>query len=155
MRSIQKLGAVGPKAFIKLSSFIRKIKNITKVAGERKSDSQLTIGSVLTDFFQDCDLVFVDKGFPAFKFIISDSSNKIMLVMAPFLEANPKFTKEESERTYSIARVRIHVERIMQWLRTYQILNKIQENLFSSIDDIIHVCCVLVNLQPPIISNNE
>ena len=71
--------------------------------------------------------------------------------MPPFLENKKEFTKKETEDTYSIARVRIHVERIMQRLRTFNILNKIPANLFSSIDDIIHIVCVLVNLQPPII----
>ena len=77
-----------------------------------------------------------------------------MLVMPPFLEENSEYTKEETKLTYSIARVRIHIERIMQRLRTYRILDKIPENLVYSIDDIIHMCCVLVNLQPPIISDS-
>ena len=77
-----------------------------------------------------------------------------MLVMTPFLEENSEYTKEETKLTYSIARVRIHIERIMQRLRTYRILDNIRENLFYSIDYIIHMCCVLVNLQPPIISDS-
>ena len=52
------------------------------------------------------------------------------------------------------ARMRIHVERTMKRLRTYRILDKIPEYLFSSIDKIIQMCFVLLNLQPPIISDD-
>lgn len=70
--------------------------------------------------------------------------------MPPFLEKD-EFTEQETRDTYTIASVRIHVERIMQRLRLYKILAHIPENLFDHIDDIVHMACVLVNLQPPIL----
>ncbi|XP_043275505.1 uncharacterized protein [Venturia canescens] len=127
----------------------------SKVAGGRESDSQMTIESGLLDLLEDGDIVLADKGFPEIRRIIDQTGKKVVLVMPPFLEKKSEFTKEETEETYNIARVRIHIERIMQRLRTYQILDKIPDNLFSCIDDIIHVCCVLVNLQPPIISDQN
>ena len=75
--------------------------------------------------------------------------------MPPFLEKKGEYTKEETENTYNVARVLIHVELIMQRLRMYQILNKIPKNLFSHIDDIVDVSCVLVNLQPHIIAEEK
>ena len=45
--------------------------------------------------------------------------------MPPFLEKKDQFDQQETESTYNIAKVRIHVERIMQRLRTHQILSKI------------------------------
>ena len=59
--------------------------------------------------------------------------------MPPSLQKKKEFTKEETEKTYAIAKVRIHVERIMQRLRIYRILDNIPENLFNCIDDIVHV----------------
>ena len=112
----------------------------------------MTIESGLIDLLKDGDVVLADKGFPDIRTTIDKSGKKVVLIMPPFLEKKTEFSKEETEETYSIARVRIHVERIMQRLRTYQILNKIPEFLFNSVDDIVHVCCVLVNLQPPIIA---
>lgn len=94
------------------------------LADGRKRYLQLTIESGLIDLHEDGDLVSADKGFPAFKTIIDDSGKKVMLLMLPFLEENREFTKEETEQTYSTARVRVHVERIIQRLRIYQILNK-------------------------------
>ncbi|XP_044739989.1 uncharacterized protein LOC123301317 [Chrysoperla carnea] len=126
---------------------------LSDVAGGRKSDSQLTIESGLLDLLEDGDIVLADKGFPEIKTVIDASGKKVKMVMPPFLEKKTEFSKEETQQTYSVARVRIHVERIMQRLRTHQILHKIPQHLFHCIDDILHICCVLVNLQPPIISN--
>ena len=127
----------------------------SKVAGGRKSDSQMTIESGLVNLLEDGDVVLADKGFPEIRRTIDKAGKKVILVMPPFLERKAEFTKEETEDTYNIAKVRIHVERIMQRLRIYQILNKIPENLFNCVDDIVHMCCVFVNLQPPIISDKQ
>lgn len=127
----------------------------SRVAGGRKSDSQITIESGLIDKLEEGDVVLADKGFPEIKATIDKSGKRVMLVMPPFLEKNNEFTAEETEETYHVARVRIHVERIMQRLRLHSILDKFTENLFHCVDDIIHICCVLVNLQPPIIANQE
>jgi len=130
----------------------------SKVAGGRKSDSQITLESGLIDLLENTDVVLADKGFPEIKRFLDETGKKVTIVMPPFLQNKNEFSKKETEETYNIAKVRIHVERIMQRLRTYGILNKIPENyLFSSIDDIIHMCCVLVNLhtQPPIFSEKH
>lgn len=127
----------------------------SKVSGGRKSDSQITIESGLIDLLEDGDVVLADKGFPEIRQVIDDKGKRVTLVMPPFLAKKSEFTKEETEETYSIARVRIHVERIMQRLRMYMILHKIPEYLFKYIDDIIHICCVLVNLQPPIFAEGN
>lgn len=127
----------------------------SKLAGGRKSDSQITIESGLIELLEDGDEVLADKGFPAVEEKIDESGTKSFIVMPPFLERNKEFTKEETELTYKVAKVRIHVERIMQRLRTYRVLDKIPEHFFERVDDILHICCVLVNLQPPILSNNE
>lgn len=127
----------------------------SKIAGGRKSDSQITIESGLIDKLEEGDIVLADKGFPEIKATIDQSGKRIMLVMPPFLEKNNEFTTKETEETYHVARLRIHVERIMQRLRLHSILDKLTENLFHCVDDILHICCVLVNLQPPIISNKE
>lgn len=137
---------ITPGGFISLRS---------DVAGGRKSDSQLTIESGLLDLLKDGDKVLADKGFPEIKTVIDASGKKVQMVMPPFLEKKNEFSSEETQQTYSVARVRIHVERIMQRLRTYQILHKIPQHLFHCIDDILHICCVLVNLQPPIISDKK
>ena len=74
------------------------------------------------------------------------------LNLPAFLSSKDKFTKEEAIFSRKIARSRIHVERAIERVRNYRIVEKISTNLrpFSSL--IIQVCCALVNLQTPIIS---
>ena len=111
----------------------------SKVAGGRKSDSQMTIESGLIDYLEDGDIVLADKGFPEIRTLIDRSGKEVKIVMPPFLQKKSEFSREETQETYNIASVRIHVERIMQRLRIYQILNKIPEKLFHCIDDIVHI----------------
>ncbi|XP_056645157.1 uncharacterized protein LOC130450664 [Diorhabda sublineata] len=137
---------ITPGGFISLRS---------DVAGGRKSDSQLIIESGLMDSLEDGDIVLADKGFPEIRTVIDASGKKVQLVVPPFLEKKSEFSSEETQQTYSVARVRIHVERIMQRLRTYHILHKIPQHLFHCINDILHICCILVNLKLPIISDKK
>lgn len=70
--------------------------------------------------------------------------------MPPILH-NGKFTEEEVLETHSIASVRIHVERFFARLNVHGILNKVPIELLPYIDEIVQMCCVLTNLQLPII----
>lgn len=107
----------------------------SKVAGGRKTDSQMTVESGLLDLLEAGDVVLADKGFPEIKKVLDDSGREVKIVMPPFLTNKSEFSKEQTQNTYEIARVRIHVERIMQRLRVYRVLDKIPHNLFSHIDD--------------------
>jgi len=65
--------------------------------------------------------------------------------MPPFLH-NGRFTEDEVFETHNIASVRIHIERIFAKMKTFGILNKITIDLLPNIDNIVHMCCVLINL---------
>ena len=67
---------ITPAGFICLKS---------KVAGGRKSDSQMTIESDLIDLLEDEDVVLADKGFPEIRRTINEKSKKVTLVIPPFL----------------------------------------------------------------------
>lgn len=73
-----------------------------------------------------------------------------MQCMPPILH-HGKFTEEEVLETHSIASVRIHVERFFARLKVHGILNKVPIELLPYIDEIVQMCCVLTNLQLPII----
>ena len=45
--------------------------------------------------------------------------------------------------------------RAIERLRIYNILNIISATLFHYMDDLLHIICVLVNLQPPIHGENN
>jgi len=72
--------------------------------------------------------------------------------MPPILH-NSRFSEKEVLDT-CVASVRIHIERVFARLKSYGILNKIKINILPEIDNIMHICCVLTNLQSPIIKQN-
>jgi len=47
--------------------------------------------------------------------------------------------------TYTVASVRIHIERVFARLKTYGILNKLKINLLPYADNITFICCVLTS----------
>ncbi|CAB3241683.1 unnamed protein product [Arctia plantaginis] len=51
----------------------------SKVAGGRKTDSQMTIESRLVDLLETGDIVLADKGFPAIKKVIDEVARKLIL----------------------------------------------------------------------------
>ena len=58
--------------------------------------------------------------------------------------------------TLKIATERIHVERVINRVKFYDILNKrIHTDLLPYLDSIIHTCCVLSNFQAPIIRDSD
>jgi len=73
------------------------------------------------------DEVLADKGFPGIK--TECENNNSILVIPPILY-NCRFSKEEVLQTYSVAII------------------------LPEIDNIMHICCVLTNLQSPIIKQN-
>ncbi|XP_064467669.1 uncharacterized protein LOC135378546 [Ornithodoros turicata] len=123
---------------------------VSHAYGGRTSDSEVTVHSKFLDLVEHGDLVLSDKGFPSIRSTV-EGKNAI-LVMPPFALGNLQFSKEEVEDTYCIASVRIHVERAIQRIKVYNILNnRVPVSLIPSMSDIFHICCVLANFQPPII----
>lgn len=71
--------------------------------------------------------------------------------MPPILH-HGRFTEDEVIETHTVASVRIHIERVFARLKTYGVLNKISIDLLPVADEIIHICCVLTNLQSLILN---
>ncbi|XP_077502565.1 uncharacterized protein LOC144113399 [Amblyomma americanum] len=126
----------------------------SKAYGGRCSDSFITVDSGFLDLVQPGDVVMADKGFPGIKAGLEEV--RAVLVMPPFLHGQDQFSGSEVHETYQIAQVRIHVERIIQRIKMFNILNtRIPTELIAVMSDVFHVCCVLANLQPPIISSEQ
>lgn len=121
---------------------------LSKCYGGRSSDTFITNDSGFLSKLEVGDQVLADKGFPGIKTNCEEGNS--ILIMPPILH-NGRFSEEEVIETYSVASVRIHIERFFARLKTYHILNKIQIELLPHIDDIMHICCTLTNLQIPII----
>lgn len=127
---------------------------VSKCFGGKTTDAQITIQSGFINKLESGDMILADKGFPEIKSLVDASGQNCFIVMPPFLDKG-HFTEEEVRQTRSIAQVRIHIERIMQRLRVYKILDYFTHDLLPYCDDIVFMACVLVNLQPPIIKKHE
>lgn len=124
---------------------------ISDAYGGPTSDTYITIDSGFLEHIEAGDVVLADKGFPGIKAPVENKHG--VMVFPPFSKGQLQFTNEEMEMTYQVAQVRIHVERAIQRVKVFNILNsRVPTELIPSMTDIVRMCCVLVNLQPPIIA---
>lgn len=104
------------------------------------------------DAYVDC--IMVDKGF----FIEDEcASVGIKLIRPPFLrKPATQLSKEDAALNVEIAKARVHVERAIQRIRTFQIFNnKLDCNILPWVDDIANIVCCMVNLSNPILAEDR
>ncbi|XP_064479740.1 uncharacterized protein LOC135393136 [Ornithodoros turicata] len=127
---------------------------VSKAYGGRESDTAITTDSGFLDLVEAGDLILADKGFPGISSHLGQKG--ALLVMPPFSSGNAQFTSSEMDTTYYIAQVRVHVERVIQRIKTFDILNStVPAELVPYMTDIFHMCAVLANLQPPIFKTQQ
>ncbi len=121
---------------------------LSKGYGGRATDSFISNDCGFIGLLNEGDIVLADKGFPSVQ--VNDG---VILVMPPFSKRNQsQFSEEDMQLTYEVARVRIHVERAIQRIKSFEMLSKIVcIDMIPLLDDIIHLVGVLVNLSSPII----
>ena len=100
---------------------------------------------ILTDM-QKGDLILADKGF-----VIQDITPPGVFVNVPPFLVKSQFTQQEVLCTKRIARARIHVERAIERIKSYHILNHIPAHYRPWATKIFQLCASLVNLQTPLI----
>ncbi|XP_038058996.1 uncharacterized protein LOC119730263 [Patiria miniata] len=110
----------------------------------RTTDSQVIIQSGFLDVLEPGDVIVADEGFPEIQTEIA--GKQAIVVMPPFAVPH-----KDLKSAYSISSVRVHVERVIQRLRSYSILNGTFPNeLLPHVNNIVHMCAVLANLQSPV-----
>lgn len=119
---------------------------ISKGYGGRATDSFITNDCGFLNLLEPGDEVMADKGFPQIRSELLH--RQCTLVMPPFA-LEPQFTREEVLEGYSIASVRIHIERAIQRVKIFKILQRINVELFNKIDDIMYMICILANNKEP------
>ena len=93
--------------------------------------------------------VMADRGFT-----VKDQLAKVgvELNIPPFLEGRQQLPAEEVRRGRSIASLRIHVERAIGRMKTFNILKGTLPNTFARIaDHIVSVCAWLTNFYPSLV----
>ena len=76
----------------------------------------------------------------------------ITLNMPPKRDSNRQLTRKEVEQTRRIAAVRIHVERKMEQIKNFRILQgTIPATEWNNANNIVLICTALTNLEPPLV----
>lgn len=117
--------------------------------GGRASDKVVTKHTKVYEKCDPGDALMVDKGFA-----IDDECKEYMvnLIRPPF-QRNKKYSKSESVQCAKIARARVHVERVIQRVREFELLRgKIPWNVCPYLDSLVIIVSGLVNLSNPIMA---
>lgn len=110
------------------------------------SDKDITLRSGILEQLCPGDFIVADKGFT-----IRDILPPGVHLNVPPRLVHQQFTPSENRLTTNIARARIHVERVIERIKGYEILKHVPYYLKKSITTIFQVCSWLVNLQKPVI----
>ncbi|SMN01597.1 hypothetical protein SPONL_2142 [uncultured Candidatus Thioglobus sp.] len=113
------------------------------------SDIELTNKSGLLDLLQPGDNVMADKGFNIEETLYERG---ITLNIPPFMR-NGVLTDDDVSLTRSIATLRIHVERAIERVKNFKILNGTIPNSIqaSTVSKMFYVCSMLTNMQLPLV----
>lgn len=114
------------------------------------SDKKITAKSGLLNHLQQDVEVMADKGF-----LIQDELASVgaVLTMPAFLKERKQFSKEEAAKNKKVACLRFHVERCMERIKNWHILDsKIPISLAPFASDIFIAIAALTSFQPPLIS---
>ena len=123
---------------------------VSKLWHGSTSDVEITRKSCLFEQLNNGDAVMVDKGFIH---IQSDLKPLGVKLYCPPLKFKTRFSKTEVETTRRIASARIHVERKMEQIKNYRILQGVLPLAISDFaDHIFFLCSAMTNLLPPLVS---
>ena len=118
--------------------------------GGSTSDKAITKDCGVLDQMEAGDMILADKGF-----LIRDILPQGVSLNIPSFLVNGQFTQEEIVSNRQISRARIHVERAIQRLKIFSILDCIPNYFKKHSNKILKVCVCLTNLQTPIIKEIE
>ncbi|XP_067280272.1 uncharacterized protein [Pseudorasbora parva] len=111
------------------------------------SDQEITRQSGILRLLEPGDVCMADKGFIIDQ-MLSDVGAR--LIIPPF-KKGACFSKENTEKTQSIARLRILVERAIRRIKEYHIWDTtIPLTLSGSVNQLWTTCCLMSNFQGPL-----
>lgn len=112
------------------------------------SDREITRRSGLIELLERSDGVMADKEFTIEELLTPQNCT---LNIPPFLREKPQFSADDVKKTQEIAKLRIHVERAIRRAKEFHLFDSIVPlSLFSSINQLWTVCCILTNFKGPL-----
>lgn len=122
---------------------------LSKAYGGRASDVFITRKSGFLELIEPYDAIMADRGFPIQEDLLLRLAT---LWIPPAAQGKRQMTKSKLGQTKTVANLRIHVERAINRLKDFKILEgTFPITLLPVADDILTVCAALVNLQPDLI----
>ena len=124
---------------------------VSNLYGGSASDKTVTRDCGIIELLREGDNVMADRGFDISDLLIQKG---VRLNMPPFVNSKTgQLSQQEVEETRRIAEVRIHVERAIQRIKGFHILDGTMSlTLHTIAEDIFKVCAYLTNFQTPIIN---
>ena len=115
---------------------------ISHLYGGHVSDKALTADCGLIELLEAGD-VMADKGFGIQDLLVA---KKVILNIPPFLREKEQLSLAEEAETRRIVSVCIHVERTIERIKNYRILQGVVPlSLQEQLDHIWFICCMLTN----------
>lgn len=122
---------------------------ISKLWGGRTSDRHIVRSSGFLSHLNPQDQVLADRGFTVREELMMRGAE---LVLPPAGKGKAQMTPADVAKTKKVANVRIHVERVIQRIKTFRLISQVLPiSLLSHADHIVTVCCALTNLKGPIV----
>lgn len=113
------------------------------------SDRKLVKLSGLLQILEPGDEILADKGF-----LIQDllAPLGVWLNVPPLLQSKEQMPINEVVITKKIAKLRVHVERAIGWVKEFRLLQGVlPSTMWDSVNEVIYVCCMLTNFNPPLV----
>lgn len=131
---------------------------MSKCWGGRASDKEITQKSGILEFVGQGDVYLVDRGFRREELFAAKGAS---ILIPSFTKGKKQLSGEDVTLSRKLSRVRIHVERSIQRLKSFRafqtvlpinFIKKKGDRELATIDKILIVCSALVNLQTPLIA---
>ena len=120
--------------------------------GRRTDDAFICQDSSFYKKLEHGDEVMADRGFQIKEDLLHYYCS---LSVPPAAHLKDQMTSNECKKTKEIANLRIHVERVINRIKTHRILkNVLQIKLLPVIDHIMLTCAALCNLKTTLIKKN-
>lgn len=118
----------------------------------RSSDRKITSDCGIYDLLESGDSIMADRGFELYE----DLPPGVTLNIPPFLDGKPQLDVQGEAETRRIASVRVHVERAIEPVKNYRIIqNVFPLTMAADLNKIWVICCYLVNYLPPLIPDRD
>ena len=122
---------------------------LSSLYGGSVSDREITSSCGILPLLQEGDSVMADKGFT-----ISDlcAQQGAQLNIPPFVSSDKQLSADELVKTRRIASLRIHVERAMERIKNFHILDMIPASLFDIAEQLFLVCSIISQFDARLVS---